>query len=135
MTTSIDEIDRQIIALMQADGRATSKFIAAEIGVSESTVANRLKRLIEAKVIRVTIEEDVRFKGYDLYVFANIRTEPGHRDAVARAIAKNDAISIVLTTVAASEVILLFFAKDHANLNAILDEAVAPVKGVRSISI
>ena len=48
----IDEIDRQILELVQADGRRSNKELAAAVGVSPSTMVNRLRNLEASGAIR-----------------------------------------------------------------------------------
>ena len=43
---SLDNIDKKIIQLMGADARMSNHQMAAVIGVSEGTVRNRVKKLI-----------------------------------------------------------------------------------------
>ena len=48
----MDEMDRKIIRLLQGDGRGSNAKIAREVGVSEGTVRRRLRRLVQADVIK-----------------------------------------------------------------------------------
>lgn len=50
----IDELDRRIVALLNRDGRAGHKDMAARLHVSEGTVRNRLRKLAGAGLLRVT---------------------------------------------------------------------------------
>lgn len=53
----LDELDVKIIEAMRADARRSYQSIGKELGVSESTVRKRVKRLVESGVIRrFTIE-------------------------------------------------------------------------------
>lgn len=47
MTTNatLDETDRRLIALLRSDARLPASSLAAELGVSRSTVQNRIERL------------------------------------------------------------------------------------------
>ena len=49
----MDESDREIIAILQSNGRASNAWIARRIGVSEGTVRRRLKKLIADGVIDI----------------------------------------------------------------------------------
>lgn len=53
-TRDTDNYDRQIVRLLQQDGRMSNRAIADKIGVSEGTVRNRIKRLKELGLVRVT---------------------------------------------------------------------------------
>lgn len=49
----IDRIDKQLIRLLEKDGRASSFRLAKELHLSASTVRRRLKRLIENQTLRI----------------------------------------------------------------------------------
>lgn len=49
-----DEIDRNILRLLQVDGRLSNRAIAEELNVSEGTVRNRIKKLKKKGLLRVT---------------------------------------------------------------------------------
>src|SRR5438046_9615013 len=48
-----DELDRQIISLLQKDGRLPNTEIAHELGVTETTVRKRIGRLVSENLIKV----------------------------------------------------------------------------------
>lgn len=50
----MDDMDQKIIAILTADGRAGNNAIARRLGVSEGTVRNRIKRLTESEILRVS---------------------------------------------------------------------------------
>jgi Lrp/AsnC family transcriptional regulator for asnA, asnC and gidA len=52
-TLKIDAVDSRIILLLQEDGRMSNKAIARELGIAESTVRTRLKRLIEDRIVKI----------------------------------------------------------------------------------
>ena len=43
---NVDEVDRQIIAALQVNGRASNTQIASELGITEGTVRKRIDRLV-----------------------------------------------------------------------------------------
>ena len=52
---SIDELDRQIIHLLQEDGRASNALVARSAEESEGTVRQRHKRLFREGIIRIAV--------------------------------------------------------------------------------
>ena len=48
---TLDDTDRQLIALLRRDARLPLAALAAKLGVSRGTVANRLRKLEDAQVI------------------------------------------------------------------------------------
>ncbi len=59
----MDELDREIIAILQSNGRASNARIARRIGVSEGTVRRRLKKLIADGVIDIVAVVDAERLG------------------------------------------------------------------------
>jgi len=47
----VDDIDRQLIALLRKDARTPIATLAAKLGVSRGTVGNRLRKLEDSQVI------------------------------------------------------------------------------------
>src|SRR6201996_3503006 len=48
----VDAIDRRILGLLHADARMTNSALAEELGIAPSTCHGRVRRLVEAGVIR-----------------------------------------------------------------------------------
>jgi Lrp/AsnC family transcriptional regulator for asnA, asnC and gidA len=58
MVKCLDEVDRQIVALLQRDGRTSNVEIARELGLAEGTVRKRYERLVARCIIRVAAVVD-----------------------------------------------------------------------------
>ncbi|WP_459696587.1 Lrp/AsnC family transcriptional regulator [Acidisoma sp. C75] len=73
---ALDEIDRRIIAAVQADGRMTVNEIAARCGLSASPCARRVRMLEGAGVIKgYTAVIDQKKVGLPISAFASIKLE------------------------------------------------------------
>lgn len=68
MRCSLDMLDRQIIRLLQSDGRMSSSEIARHLDVSERTVRHRIDRMVEQNVILPTVVVNHKHFGYPLAV-------------------------------------------------------------------
>lgn len=53
MSKTLDQIDLKIIAALREDAQKTNVQLAEEIGVSEGTIRNRLRTLIDSKFIKI----------------------------------------------------------------------------------
>jgi Lrp/AsnC family leucine-responsive transcriptional regulator len=74
MTKVLDRIDRQIIATLDADGRASLAEIGSRVGLSGPAVGERLRRLREDGVIeRFTVRVDPRALGYTMEAIVRIK--------------------------------------------------------------
>ena len=50
--TGLDDVDRKILALLQADARMSNSALAAEVGIAASTCHGRIRRLVDIGVVR-----------------------------------------------------------------------------------
>lgn len=75
MAVRLDEIDRKILAELQADAGQSLDEIARKVGSSKTPVWNRIRRLREAGVItRQTVLLDAEALGLEACFFVLIRT-------------------------------------------------------------
>lgn len=72
----LDKIDRQLLRMLQADGRATYDQLAEQVSLSPSTVLRRVKRLEESGVIdRYVALVKPETVGLGLTAYINVRLE------------------------------------------------------------
>ncbi|SVD12421.1 uncharacterized protein METZ01_LOCUS365275, partial [marine metagenome] len=72
----LDQVDRDILAMLQQDGRISASNIAQEIGMSIPAVADRIKKLQETGVIMgFTAILDHRKAGLDVCAFITLISE------------------------------------------------------------
>jgi DNA-binding Lrp family transcriptional regulator len=70
----LDEIDRKILAELQADGRMTNVELARRVGISAPPCLRRVRTLEEAGYIRsYHADVDARELGFEVQVFAMVR--------------------------------------------------------------
>ena len=79
-------MDRKIIDVLQADGRATQLDIARRVGLSQPTVADRIRKLEEAEVILgYAARVDPRSLGLDITAFIGVSIDhPKYFETFAR---------------------------------------------------
>ncbi len=69
----LDEIDRQILAELQADGRMTNVELARRVGISAPPCLRRVRALEEAGFINgYHADVDARLLGFEVQVFAMV---------------------------------------------------------------
>ncbi|MDF1872538.1 Lrp/AsnC family transcriptional regulator [Vannielia sp.] len=72
-TSKLDEIDRKILAELQADGRMTNVALAERVGISAPPCLRRVRTLEEAGYIKgYHAEVDSRALGFEVQVFAMV---------------------------------------------------------------
>lgn len=85
MAARLDEIDRKILAELQADAAQSLDEIARKVGSSKTPVWNRIKRMKEDGVItRQTVLLDAEALGLEACFFVLIRTSEHEADWQAK---------------------------------------------------
>ncbi|HOU24620.1 MAG TPA: AsnC family transcriptional regulator, partial [Anaerolineae bacterium] len=87
MNLTIDATDRQIIALLQADGRASNVDIARAVGVTEGTVRKRVERLLSEGIIRVVAVPNVDKLGLEVETVIMLKVDLGQATRAGDALA------------------------------------------------
>ncbi len=76
VATRLDEIDRKILAELQADGRMTNVELAKRVGISAPPCLRRVRTLEESGLIRgYHAEVNARELGFEVQVFASVGLE------------------------------------------------------------
>ncbi len=74
--TKIDEFDSAILRMLQKNGRATLNELSAEVGLSPSPIARRLRQLEDVGIVTgyaALIDETTL--GFDISVFVSVKLE------------------------------------------------------------
>jgi Lrp/AsnC family transcriptional regulator, leucine-responsive regulatory protein len=83
----MDDLDKTIIGLLEANARCSLKEISAATGLTSPSVSERMRRLEERGIIRsFTVEVDPKTLGYGLQAIVRIRPLPGMLHVVERII-------------------------------------------------
>ena len=127
----MDELDRRIIRLLQADGRASNAKIAREVGVSEGTVRRRLRHLIQGDVIKVIAVPNLEQMGYGTAALVGIQADPGKVDDVSDAIAALEEAHYVAISTGAYDIFTWVGLESPEKLGTFLRTKVGPIPGVR----
>ena len=97
--TALDDIDRRIIEVLTRDGRAQSTAIGEELGLSGNLVANRIRAMDAAGIMRVVAIADFRVHGYKM--LARIRLKISGRaplEVAEELAARDDVLSVHVTS-------------------------------------
>ena len=74
----MDEVDKRILRVLEADARTSLRKIAEEVGVALGTVSNRVRRMESLGIIRgYTVLLDPDKAGWGLSVVIGLRIEKG----------------------------------------------------------
>ena len=127
----MDELDREIIAILQSNGRASNARIARRIGVSEGTVRRRLKKLIADGVIDIVAVVDAERLGYDTEALVGVQVDPDKVMEVAANLGELPESNWVAITTGTYDVFMWVTMQSADQLGAFLREKLGIVSGVR----
>ena len=84
----LDDTDRQVLALLHEDGRASFRSVAEGLGVNESTVRRRFEAMRDRGCAWVLTLVAAPALGYESELILNISVTPSRLDAVAHELAR-----------------------------------------------
>lgn len=133
----MDELNRQIIDLLAADPESSNRKLAQALGVSEPTIAARIRNLIAGNVIRLVLQRPVRHDGgahslaiLDLYVDDADAIGP-----VGRQVAQFAEILTVYESSRRPELVAHAFAESYQELSELVLTIGEQVSGLARLSV
>lgn len=111
-----DDLDKRIVDILTADARTSNREVARALGVSETAVRKRLRRLEDLGAVRIAAVVNPVAIGLELTAFVRITTAPGTARKIAEAAAALDQFSFVALTTGRFNVIALVTAAGRREL-------------------
>jgi Lrp/AsnC family transcriptional regulator for asnA, asnC and gidA len=127
----LDDVDAKIIEILKKDSRTPFTEIASILGVSDSTIHVRIKKLKdEGILLRYTVEINEELLGNRVHGLAMIDVNPGHLEEVISELTMNDRISKVYEIHGINNLIALL---NVGNLNELRD-LIVEIRQIENIS-
>lgn len=132
---TLDRIDRQILSILQVDGRITTLALAEKIGLSPTATSERLRTLTRAGCITgYGARLDPQQLGYGLLVFVEVhldKTTPDAFDRFADAVRRAPQILECHMVAGGFDYLIKARLHDMASYRAFLGEVLLGFPGVR----
>lgn len=126
----LDSLDHRIIQSLRHSARKSNRAVAAEIGVSETAVRNRLSRMQANRQLNFDyVWRPVGTK--DVAAFVGVDVNSGDTPSVCRALTAIREISFVTTALGRHDIICTINVDDLDSLTRVLHEYIIPIPGVR----
>jgi Lrp/AsnC family transcriptional regulator for asnA, asnC and gidA len=129
----IDPVSKSIIGMLQVDGRRPYDSIAAELGISEDSVVQRVKQLTESGVIQITAVSDPLQLGFARQAMLGLNVEANLVKPVAEALAAISSVVYVVITAGGFDIIVEVVGESDAHLLELVTAQIRPIPGVKSI--
>jgi Lrp/AsnC family transcriptional regulator for asnA, asnC and gidA len=125
-----DAHDKAIIAELQRDGRASYAAIGQAVGLSETAVRNRVKRLTDAGVMQIVAVTDPTQLGFARQAMIGIRAS-GALEPVAEALAALPEVDYVVITAGSYDVLAEVVCESDSHLLDLVSNRIRRIEGVR----
>lgn len=129
--SAIDEIDQRIIEELQQDGRRPFTKIAAEVGISEASVRQRVSNLVNTQVIQIVAVTNPVKLGYSLASMIGIRVSGERLLEAAQEISAFDEVIYLILCTGRFDILAEIVCRDNDHLLNFLTEKLYKVQGVQ----
>lgn len=136
MKADLDAVDLQLVELLQKDSSMSFVDIADNLGVTEGTVRNRVRKLRRIGVIRrFTVSVDPLALGQSVVAFVLLNAVNGRLNEVAKKLSSMDAVAEVHETHTYGDLLLKVRAKGPSDLASIISNDIKGVPGVAGTQV
>ncbi|AAL81355.1 transcriptional regulator [Pyrococcus furiosus DSM 3638] len=129
----LDELDKRILYFLQEDGRRSYSEIARILGVPESTVRVRVKKMLKNGIIRKFAALINPFKaGYEIVAVIAVDVEPNKVREVAEKLAELNEVDVLGIATGAHDIFMQVTVKSLRELEEFLLDKLGKIEGIKS---
>ena len=129
----VDEIDRDIIRILQRNGRTSNTDIGRSLGLTETTIRKRIGRLISEGLINVVAVPTPRAVGMTMSAIIGLSVRLGKLHAVGATIAGYPEVRYLGVSTGRYDVMIEAFFNDHEHLLEFVSEKLGSLPEVTNI--
>ena len=118
---ALDDKDRTIIELLQADGRMPFTKVAAEVGLTEGAIRQRVQRLTDTGVMQIVAVTDPLSLGMRRVAMIGARVG-GDAEATAASLSKMEEVEYLVATAGRYDLMFEVVADDDTHLMQLLSQ-------------
>ncbi len=126
--------DRQIVELLQHNGRMSYTELAANLGTSESTARRWMLSLIDSAYLQVVAISNPFRLGFEVVVLLWLKVDLAHATAAMEALARHPAVRYLARAAGAADIVAEVIFPDRNALFAFMDGPLAAIKGIHEVS-
>ncbi len=127
---SLDRIDREMIRLLQQDGRIANTEIAKQIGISEATVRTRLNRLTSEGIIQIVAVSNPFKIGFEIVGIIRICCDLEKIDHITEELEKLEEVWFIVNATGNSDIYTEFITRSLEDLNELIYKKINKIDGV-----
>ena len=127
---SVDEIDQRIIEALQQDGRRPFTKIAADMGISEASVRQRVAHLINTQVMQIVAVTNPVKLGFNMASMIGIRIAGERLLEAAQEISAFDEVIYLILCAGSFDILAEVVCRDNDHFLKFLTDKLYKVQGV-----
>ena len=132
--SSLDEMDKKILKILEEDGRKPFTEIAEKLKVSESTIRKRVQALQKKGVIKkFTVKVDPSKMGVKTIAIVGVDVDPTRLLEVAQKLCDFKEIKWVATSTGDHMIMTEIWTRDGRELTRLISEKIGVIEGVKKI--
>ena len=128
----LDKLDCRLIRLLQKDGRMSNIAIAQQLGISEYTVRNRMKRLLDDKTIKIVAVANPIDLGFEIAGNLKIKIDLKKTDQVLENLKQINSLIWVALTTGGTDIDVDFIARSLKEFQDLIFKKISKIDGVLS---
>ena len=126
----IDKLDQKLILELQENGRLSYMELAKMLGVTEGTIRNRLKKLVDQGIIRLTAIPELDKLGYTFMGIIGLQVRLADIRAVAEQLAKNPNVCYLANVTGRYEFIAIVLTRSPGEFAYFMENVVSALPSV-----
>lgn len=134
-SVTLDEIDQTLIAQLKINCRATNRWLADKSGINEQTVAARIRRLEEQKLLRIMAVVYPAAHGYFRRAYIGIQTGGVSPARVAQEISKIPNVIMLAVCFGRFELFGAIVARDDDHLHELVSGRLGAINGIEEVEV
>jgi Lrp/AsnC family transcriptional regulator for asnA, asnC and gidA len=129
----LDETDREILRILQRDGRTPNVEIARQVGVTETTVRNRIGAMRNRGYIDIVAIPTPRIAGLNVSAIIGMTVQPAHQREVARTLTERSEVRFVGLGAGRFNVIIETFFRDNEHFLEFTSQTLAGMPAITAV--
>ena len=126
----LDDIDREIIRLLQEDGRMPFLTIANQLGLAEGTVRRRVGKLLDEEILKIVGITDPFKVGMNTVAIVGMRVERPRIDEIALTLSSMPEVRYVALSTGNFDLVVEVVVKNNDELLTFLIKKLSEIPGI-----
>lgn len=126
----LDPLDKELIIRLQGEGRLSNVLLANDLGVSERTIRNHMKTLLDSGIIKIRAIPDLNTLGYAFLAIVGLQVQLGKLKDIARELTKHSNICFIVNVTGQYDFIAIVVAHSSKEFATIMEDFVSPIAGI-----